>query len=171
MLIITKSSYASGVRKLAQLDPLHTVSSGMVGQLYLRSSGNYVIGVSDGSNPCGIIGSIFFGSAFYWEWLHGTIDKYDHSCVFKTGDALFSNALGELTSTSNATNLSLGVVIQAPSNSHPFLEFVYFGVQKETISTINTAPIGMTCCLCKTINEYAVANQPDGSYKCYGCRI
>lgn len=26
------------------------------------------------------------------------------------------------------------------------------------------------CTKCKTINEYAEPNQPDGTYICYGCR-
>lgn len=29
---------------------------------------------------------------------------------------------------------------------------------------------GHTCAKCKTFNEYAASNQPDGSYVCFGCR-
>ena len=32
------------------------------------------------------------------------------------------------------------------------------------------APTGLSCSRCNNHNEYAQANQPDGTYMCYGCR-
>lgn len=31
-------------------------------------------------------------------------------------------------------------------------------------------PTGFSCSRCQTFNEYACANQPDGTYRCFGCR-
>lgn len=46
-------------------------------------------------------------------------------------------------------------------------------LQSEIIGLASQQPsssAGMACTSCKEVNEYAVSNQPDGTFKCYRCR-
>lgn len=168
-------SYPSGALKFIMPDSSSIFKHGMVGQLYPDGLENFVLGVSNGSNPCGIINDTPIplkpnrtrGTVEVYDFLVGATDFYDKNCVFKPGDMLCSNSFGELTNTFHVTNPVIGQVI----NYDLFLNFVYFGPSNiQTTSITNTAFVGKTCCLCKMVNEYAVANQLDGSYKCYECR-
>ena len=43
-------------------------------------------------------------------------------------------------------------------------------LKKTTITRPDTGITGHRCNRCKSFNEYAAANRPDGTYVCYECR-
>lgn len=150
----------------------------------LGLSARDILTVSGGRAPIGIIDDIrnqnddttvATGKIAIWhvDSLEFETDQYESAYFYTAGMSLYCSKNGKFSPIPFFSGSPIvGQVVSYPGavTSTGILHGIwkqpnYYGNVSNTI-----AQPGLYCSKCKDYNQYAQTNQPDGTYKCWGCR-
>lgn len=172
---------------------------GQIADLVLDPINGSYVTVSSGINPIGIIGDV--RNSCLNTTISGMIniiktdgvvfetDQIQAGYQYSAGDVLYSSSDGKFIPTNLTSKISIAKVTKVYSHSNGQIHTIQAIWDKQQSTAISTNGAlqsvtvqipasqsiklisGHNCNRCNTYNEYAESNQPDGTYKCYNCRV